>query len=276
MAENAEDDVLELSEDQTVDDGQGDRDEEDSQSESTDEGDEELEISFGDEAAPASDSDTPLIKHLRDEIRKRDQIIAQRGAAPVQTIEVGEKPTLAGCEYDEEAYEAELDAWRERKDKAAQAETDAQSEARAASEAFAKDVESYETKKAALRFPDVKEAEELVLSSLSLPQRAVIIKASDDPAKVVYALSKHPQRLAELSKIADPIKMAAAVAKLEGTIKMAPRRKAPEPEEIASGSASVEAGRDKKLERLEEEADRTGDRTKVIAYRRQQRDQARK
>lgn len=277
MADEAEEDVLELEEDQdTEEDIQGDNEEEDSQSESADEGDEDLEISFGDEAAPASDSETPLIKHLREQLRDRDRKLAEMAKGPVQKIEVGPKPTLAGCEYDEEAYEAELDAWKDRKAKAEQAETQAEAEARESSEAFAKDVQSYEARKAAMKFPDVKEAEEMVLSSLTLPQRAVMIKASDDPAKVMYALSKHPQKLAELAKVKDPIKMAAAVAKLEGTIKMAPRRKAPEPEEIATGTGSHETGRDKTLERLEKEADRTGDRTKVIAYKREQRTKAKK
>jgi hypothetical protein len=105
-------------------------------------------------------------------------------------------------------------------------------------------------------------------------QQAVIVKAADNPALVLYSLGKHPAKLAELSQITDPLKMAAAVARLEGGLKVMPKRKPPEPEEIASGTASVSHGKDKELERLEKEAERTGDRTKLIAYKARQKSQA--
>lgn len=236
--------------------------------------DDEVEITFGDEAAPASgERDTDLVKHLRAEIRERDKRLAEVARAPVQRVEVGEKPTLANCDYDEDAFESALDAWKERKSLVEKQETEAAKSAREANEAWANELASYNAKKAALKFADVQEAEETVASVLTQVQRAVIVKAADNPALVEYSLGKHPAKLAELSKINDPIKMAAAVAKLEGTIKMAPRRKAPEPEQIASGSASM-AGADKTLERLEKEADRTGDRSNLVAYKRKLREKA--
>jgi hypothetical protein len=92
---------------------------------------------------------------------------------------------------------------------------------------------------------------------------------------VSAALGKHPGKLAELAAIEDPIKFAAAVAKLEGTLKVQKRTRAPEPETIERGNASVrQGGADQQLEKLEKEAARTGDRSKVIAYKRDQREKA--
>jgi hypothetical protein len=141
--------------------------------------------------------------------------------------------------------------------------------ARQSQEQWQKELQAHADKRAALKFPDAAEAEETATAALTEVQQAVIVKVADNSAQVLYALGKHPARLAELSKITDPLKLAAAVARLEGTLKVMPKRKPPEPEQIASGNASVKHGSDKQLERLEKEAERTGDRTKLIAYRKQ-------
>lgn len=240
------------------------------------EGDDEFEIAFGDEAAPASESDTGLVKHLRNQLREKSKELEQaRKAAPSpQKIEVGEKPTLAGCEYDEERYEADLDAWKERKRQSEQAETEGQRVQREAEQAWQRDFQSYQSKRAELRFPDVEEVEAVATASLNQVQQAVIVRAADNPAQLLYALGKHPTKLGELSAITDPLKLAVAVAKLEGGLKVTQRRKAPDPEQIERGSAPVSKGKDKTLERLEREADKPGaDRTELIAYRKKLRDQ---
>lgn len=226
------------------------------------------EVGFGDEAAPASESDTPLIKHLRDTIKDQAKRLREVQSAPPK-IEIGERPTREGCEYDDDRYDEELLAWNARKAESERTQTAAQAEAEQAQKAWSDDLDRHQRQKQALKVPDIGAAEEIVTATLSNVQQAVIVKAAEDSAKVIYALSKHPAKLAELSKIADPIKLAAAVAKLEGTIRMGPRRKAPDPEEIARGGASVSTVKDEKLERLEAEADKTGNRTKLLEYKRQ-------
>lgn len=256
----------------------GDNEEEGEHQPSPDEGEdeEELEVSFGDEAAPASESDTPLIKHLRNQLREKSKELeeAKKSAPQPQKIEVGEKPTLAGCDYDEEAYEQQLEEWRDRKAQAEAAQADAGKAEREAREAWERDLQSYRDKRSALRFADVEEVEDVATAALNQVQQAVIVKVAENPALVLYSLGKHPARLADLSKITDPLKMAAAVAKLEGALKVTSKRKGPEPEEIARGSASVSKGSDKTLEKLEKEAERTSDRTKLIDYKRQQKSRA--
>lgn len=268
MADFTEDDTLELTEDLEAPEAEDQQDEQaEPEAEEAAEDEEEI-VTFEGEAAPASgEPDTGLVKHLREQIRERDKRLAELAkAAPPQTIEVGEKPTLAACEYDEEAYEAELDAWKGRKAAAEQQVEEAKRTQQQAAEAWSQELQGHHAKKAALKFRDVEEAEETALAGLSEVQQAVIVKAASNSAMVIYALGKHPAKLAEISKITDPIKLAVAVSKLEGKMNVTKRGGPPEPERIARGSAPV-AGADKQLERLEKEADRTGDRTKLIAYR---------
>jgi hypothetical protein len=85
-------------------------------------------------------------------------------------------------------------------------------------------------------------------------QQAIVIKAADDSAKVIYALGRHPEKLKTLAAIKDPIKFAVAISKLEGTLKVTTRRKAAEPDEGVRGDAPLSVGADKELARLEKRA----------------------
>lgn len=267
MADEPKDDELLLTEEAP----KGEIEEEEHQADPPgDLGEEELEITFGDGAAPAPGDETGLVRHLRDELRERNRELADlRKQAKPQKIEVGPKPTLAGCDYDEERFEAERDAWDERRKAAEATESAADQQASKAREQWERELQSHSSKRAALRFADVDDVEAVATAALNEVQQAVIVKVAENSAQLLYALGKHPAKLAELSQITDPLKMAAAVARLEGGLKVMPRKRAPEPEEIASGTASISGrGTDKELERLEKEAEASGDRTKVLAYKR--------
>jgi hypothetical protein len=229
MAVEAEEDELELGEEQELDDDNQDETEtEKPESEEEDEGDEETVVSFGDEAAPASgDGETPLIKHLRTELRETKREIAElrKGSQP-QAIEVGPKPTLADCDYDEDAFEAKLDQWKDRAAKAKEAETEADRTSRELNEEYQRSLRSYHDGKAKLGFADVDEAEETVTALLSKDQQNVILLTADNPSMVIYALAKHPAKLEQIAQTKNPLKLAAAVAKLEGTLKVTTRKKA--------------------------------------------------
>jgi hypothetical protein len=261
-----EDDVLEL-ENEALNEGD-EAENQDQQPEGEDDGD--PVITFGDEEPPAPEpeKDSSTIRKLREIIKDRDKRLAQyeRDNAPKQ-VDVGPKPTLAGCDYDEEAFEQQLDEWKERDRQSKQQQADQQKQAEQANAAWQRDLTSYQAKKASLGFADVEETEEVVTSALNQVQQAVLIKAAADPAQLIYALGKHDAKLGELAKITDPIKLAAEVARLEGTMKMVKRRQAPAPERVPSGTASTAGTTDKELARLEAEADKTGDRSKLAAYR---------
>ncbi len=238
-----------------------------------DEGETVITIDGEDDASPASSEHdgTQLVRHLRQTTREQAKEIARlraQTAPPPAAIDPGPKPTLESCGWDEDAYDKASDAWRDARAEAEQAKAAARREQEKVEAGWKADLTRYDERKAALRLPDYQEAEDTVTAALSAVAQAVLVKAADDPAIVVAALAKHPAKLEALSKINDPIKLAVAVVNLERTIKVNTTRRAPSPERVPSGGASMGSRTDKHLERLEAEADRTGDRTKVAAYKR--------
>lgn len=220
----------------------------------------------GEEAAPASESDSSVIREMRAAIRERDRQIAElkRGSEP-KKIEVGEKPTLESCEYDEERFETELDAWKGRKAAAERQDREQQERTKKDSEHWAERARLYETGKAKLGVTDFEAAETDVSNALPVETMAIIMQA-EKSAELVYALSRNPAKLEELSKL-NPLRAAMMVGKLEDKLTVT-TRKLPQPDRPVVGDASPGAA-DKELARLEKEAERTGDRTKIRAYKKQ-------
>lgn len=270
-----QDDTLELTEDMEIEDTDTDQNAGDDETDdaTTGEGDDEEETVISFDGDDADDADKPgdssVIRRLRQELRESKRRAAELERTNTKPkVEVGPKPTLAECGFDEEAYDAALEAWRDKKAAAEAEDAKAEEEVRRANESWERDLSAYNVRKASIGIPDFSEAEEAVKTALNPMQQAVIVKAASDPAALVAALGKSEAKLAELAKFEDPIKMAAAVARMEGAVKVIKRKKAPAVDRPASGSASMPGGADKKLEKLEKEADRTGDRTNLIRYRR--------
>jgi hypothetical protein len=88
---------------------------------------------------------------------------------------------------------------------------------------------------------------------------------------VVYAIGKNPKIAKELMSIKRPVEFAVAVVNLEAQLKITNKRSMPEPERVVLGSARSSGVVDSALERLREEAARTGNMTKVIQYKRNKR-----
>lgn len=280
MAEQAEADDVHDEDIDILDQG-GDADDQgdggqDEGADAADQGDDDVEILFGDEAAPASEekSEPDLIRKLRAELREKSTKLAKYDRGEIQppaapkVIEVGPKPTLAACGYDEERFEAERDAWDERSRQAEEAKAANQRQADAYQAELNKDVERYQSAKAALGLRDFQVSQDTVRDALSQNQISGILQAADDSAKFIYALGKHPAKLEALKAITNPVKFIAAVAKLEGTLKVTKTsRKAPELDTPVRGSAPLSASKDKHEAKLEAKAAQTGNRTELIAYR---------
>ena len=237
---------------------------------------EDLEVQFGDEAAPASDErDTGLTKHLREEIRRRDKELADfrrnQGQSQPQRVEVGPKPTLIDCEYDEDRFDQAYEAWQQRKAQVTQAESQAQHRQQEQDDAWHSQLRDFESKTIALKFSDGQERIQEAIAALTPVQQAVVVKTADNAALVMYSLAKYPSKLAEIAAIQDPLMQAKAIVKLEGQLKVTNRRQAPAPERIAGGSAPVAIGEDKTLTRLTREAASTQDFSKVFAHQREMR-----
>ena len=95
--------------------------------------------------------------------------------------------------------------------------------------------------------------------------------AAADPAMVMLAIGADPKRAKEFADYKNPIELAYKMGRLEEKMKMVKdKRKPPPPDESVSGGAPSPGGgvAEKKLEAAEIEADKTGDRTKVIALKR--------
>lgn len=245
---------------------EGDEPEGDDEQDDDSSDDDADEVSFADETEEEVD-ETPLVKRLRTELRARTKQLneALRPAAAT-VVEIGEKPTLEGCDYDTERFEEELEAWKDRKAAASTAEATANAEAEKAQKEWHTKIAAYERTKAELRVPGKAEAEAEALASLSQHQQAVIVKYAENPAALIIALGKSPKKLETLSAMNDLGQFTFTVAKLEKELKVG-KKKAPEPEGIVRGAAPLSNVSDKRLEKLEREAARTGDRSEVIRYK---------
>jgi hypothetical protein len=217
----------------------------------------EVTISIGDETPPTDDGERApeWVRELRKQHRELQKKVreyeAKEQTAPAARPTVGPKPKLEDHDYDTDRYETALEAWYAQK-------------------AWQAKLDGYGKAKADLKVRDYDEAEHTVMETLNVTQQGVVLQGAENPALVVYALGKNPKRAKELAAITDPVRFAFAVAKLEAQLKVTPRTKPPAPERsLPAGTAPVSGGSDTTLERLREEAARTGDMTKVVAYKRQ-------
>lgn len=194
----------------------------------------------------------------------------ERGSAP-QAQPLGQKPTLEGADYDTERYETELTSWYEKKREHDENQNVIQSQQKAVQKEWDTKLESYHTSKAELKVKDYEFAEDVVQDNLSVMQQGMIVQGADNPALVVYALGKNPKKAKEIASITDPVKFAFAVAKLETNLKVTKRKASSKPEKKISGTGRPSGSVDNTLDRLRADAEKTGDFSKVLQYKKQKR-----
>jgi len=236
---------------------------------------EEIEVHIdGEPPTPEEDEQTApqWVRDVRKDNRekaKRIRELEAKLAAPAQTQvqAVGAKPTLAACDYDEDRFDAELTQWHERKRNADAEEQKKRDEATNAQKAWQTKLDDYGKQKSSLKVRDFEDAEAQAQEVLSVTQQGIILSGADAPAMLVYALGKNPKKAKELASISDPVKFAVAIGKLETQLKATPRKAAPLPETAVRGSGRGVS--DQTLARLEAEAEKSGDRSKIAAYRAQ-------
>jgi hypothetical protein len=240
---------------------------------------EEVVVSIGEEAPPPEEH-TPApewVKELRKtnrELQRQNRELQGRlEAAPpeIKPVVIGNKPKLEDHDYDADKYEEALTNWFERKRQADDVNAKQEAEVMNQQKAWQAKLDGYGKAKAELRVKDYEDAEAVAQEVFSITQQGVLLQGADNPALVVYALGKNPAKAKELAEIKDPVKFAFAVAKLEKDLKVTNRRQAPAPERIITGTGRSSGAVDSTLERLREDAARTGNMTKVIAYKAQKR-----
>jgi hypothetical protein len=266
---------------ETTSENQSVGDQSDDQSAEDDEGEpDEVIVSIGEEAPPPEEhTQAPeWVRELRKtnrELQRQNRELQGKLKSTAQTetkpVVVGKKPSLEEHDYDAEKFEAAMADWFERKRQADDANAKQEAEVMNQQKAWQSKLEGYGKAKAELRVKDFEDAEAVAQEVFNVTQQGIVLQGADNPALVIYAIGKNPKKAKELSDIKDPVKFAFAVAKLEKELKVTNRKAAPPPERIVSGTGRVSGAVDSTLERLREDASRTGNMTKVIAYKAQKR-----
>jgi hypothetical protein len=90
---------------------------------------------------------------------------------------------------------------------------------------------------------------------------------SDKPATLMAALVRSPGKMEQLSKL-NLLEAAMMIGELKAKVMVDKRKSKAAPDRGIQGR-TASGGGDKELKRLEREAERTGDRTALIRYRKQ-------
>jgi desulfoferrodoxin (superoxide reductase-like protein) len=284
--ENQDDDTIVVEDEgqdteQTTDEHKSIGDQDEDQDTESNEGDsDEVIVSIGEEAPPPEEQThaPEWVRELRKtnrELQRQNRELQGKLQSTAQTetkpVVLGKKPSLEEHDYDADKFEAALADWFERKRQADEANAKQEAEVMNQQKAWQAKLDGYGKAKAELRVKDFEDAEAVAQELFNITQQGVVLQGADNPALVIYALGKNPKKAKELSDIKDPVKFAFAVAKLEKELKVTNRKAAPPPERIVSGTGRVSGAVDSTLERLREEAARTGNMTKVIQYKQQKR-----
>ncbi len=231
---------------------------------------EEISVTIGDDEPEDEVEKAPQwVKDLRKENRElKKQLRTQ--APQSQEVALPKKPSLSDddIDYDPEKFEQALESWYEVKkqhDAKIQAE---EAEKNKVQQTYQEKYNAYLREKESLGVKHFDEAEQVVLDTLNQIQQSIVVKHAKNSALVVYALGKNPKYAKELADIKDPIEFAIRMKEIEEKLNVSKRGKTPEPETRVSGNRGTVSAITGTLKALEEEAMRTGDRSKVIAYKR--------
>lgn len=220
---------------------------------------------------------------LAKEAEARDLRARLDAAQPAAAaIEVGAEPDPDNFDMFEAEgkakFKTEWAAWNQRK-------SEAEKQVRERQEAQTKDqqrwqgrVADVDTAAKALKVKDQDEATSTFATTLSVVQQAIVLDGPEDAneaALLRYALGANPAAAKKLAAISNPLRYAFAAAKLlYKDLKMTQRKpSAPPPERRVNSNARAGASGDQ-LARLQAEADKTGDRTKVAKFMRERAKQA--
>lgn len=238
-------------------------------------------VTIGEEAPPAEEEHAQAPEWVRElrkshrELQRKNRELEDKlktGTAETKpAVTLGPKPKLEDHDYDADKYEQALANWYEQKRQVDEQAAKAEAEAKSANDAWQAKLTSYGKAKTELKVKDFEDAEATVQETLSTTQQGIILQGAENPALLVYALGKNPKKAKELASITDPVKYAFAVAKLETQLKVTNRKAAPPPEKTVRGTGSVSGTVDSQLERLRADAEKSGDYSKVIAYKRSKR-----
>lgn len=231
-------------------------------------------VTFGDEEAPEEEEEAAA--WVKD-VRKRSRELSKENADLKKQIEAGKAdvkpvlgaaPTLEGCDYDEEKFSGAIRQYDAKKFELEAGERSQKEEAERQNKAYQEKLTAYNESRGQFDADSFDEAESNVKEALTPQQHAILVHAfGKNAAPLISGLGRDDKRLKELASIKDPIAYAVAATRLESSMKTSQRKPRTTPETRVTGDHSGGTP-DKTLEKLEAEADRTGDRSKIVAHKR--------
>lgn len=252
--------------------------EDDGQEENGDEEECELTITIGDEEIGSDDDKGAPSwvkevrannRELKRKVRELEQQLSTSEHSQQSIVQLPEKPKLVDFDFDDEKYDAAIGEWYETKRKHDEQLAKQKQEAEEQNREWQKKHQRYVEQRDALNLAGFDDAEMAVESGLSSTQQGLIVAYADKPALVVYAIGKNKQKMNELAAISDPVLFAIKMKELEKDMKVSRRKPSAQPEKkAASGDAGSAKAVSNTLERLREEAAKTGDFSKVVEYKR--------
>jgi hypothetical protein len=183
-------------------------------------------------------------------------------------VELGKKPNVDDYEYGDVRFEKDLTDWIERKrvidEKAAASKKQDELQAKE----WQDELDAYKERAKALNVKNFEEIEDNVKDILSITQQSIVIQACVSPEKVMIALDSNPEIAKKLASITNPVKFAGEIVRLESKMKVEKRRASTSPEKVVKSTGGAASLSENKLAKLEEEAGKTRDRSKLVAYKR--------
>jgi hypothetical protein len=265
---------LQLEADDEAEDEQAEPVEAEAEESETD--DDGLVVSIDGESPAPEEAAPEWVRDLRKQHREQkrrnrelEQELEQMRSQGQRAQPLGPKPTLEVYDYDTDKYEKALADWFDRKRRHDAEQEAVQRQQQAITQQWEQKQQEYFRRKEALKARDFDDAEDVVKDILNVTQQGIIVKGAENPEIVVYALGKNPKKAQELAQIDDPIDFAFAISKLEAKLKVATKKSAPPPEKTVKGQGRVSGSVDSTLERLRAEAEKTGDYSKVLRYKKQ-------
>ena len=244
-----------------------------------DEAEDDVIVTAGEETPPeAAEEPTPKwVKEVRQQnrvLQKQNRELQRQLTATATekkpVVELGKKPSLSDLDYDEEKYEVAMTSYFERKRKVDDSIADSRKAEESQKKAWEATLEAYSVAKTKLKVSDFEDAEHNIQQLFNVTQQGVVLQGAENPALVLYYLGRNPAKAKEFAAVKDPVKFSFAVAKLEAQLKVTSRKTPPSPETAIKGSAPKSGTVDSHLDRLREEAQRTGNADRLMAYKRQQ------
>jgi len=242
------------------DDGDGDGDQSDEEVD---------EITFGG-GAVAGEDEPEGMRNLRNRLREVEKENRTLKGQP-KVDEVGDKPAYDDYFDRPEEYERDLAAYLECKRVADDRVTQQEAAARKQQERWEAQARDLDSGFADLRAPGKDTARAAVEEAFPGEQFAYLVKAAGKNAPgFIFALGNNADRRTELKALADEGSWAefiAAAAVMAKEVNVNRRKPATQPEQVHTGQSGGGAKGDQKLARLEAEAGKTGDYSKVVAHR---------